>query len=238
MKKYMAKSLADHALRHDDDWGRKVKARKCNTIEDLEDLPLREKMRPYGSTRVRSLRLDILENFLCSRLGMSWNEVFSEVCKTNSLDNFNQWQLRSELEELVAQNVTRVGKRLVGPDGCSVYRDFWVDAKSGVLHAVPEQPRYRYQPQKRFQQIALDAQTKYVCFNEIWFRVSFAPIPTAPEAPAFDCILQKEVQLSEDTRLQRHSCWQSRQEWDAAIYPVSLRQIGKRELRKVRKLIA
>ena len=136
MKKYMAKSLADHAVRHDDDLIKSSRRqwRNCTELE-LEDLPLREKMRPYSSTRARTLRTDVLENFLRSRLGLSWNDVFSEVCKTNRLDNFNQWELRRELLELVAQRATRIGKRIIGPDGMSIYEDFWVDAR-GLLRAA------------------------------------------------------------------------------------------------------
>jgi hypothetical protein len=131
MKKYMAKALAEHSLRYDEYCRNKGKKREEQRV-GLENLPLRERM-CTGGRRERCLDTGILKNFLRSRLGQSFDAVFSEVCKTNCLDNFNQWELRRELLAMVEQNVVMVGARPYRPDDLPVFDDFYVHPVTGLL---------------------------------------------------------------------------------------------------------
>ncbi|MBX9685882.1 MAG: hypothetical protein K2X27_04215 [Candidatus Obscuribacterales bacterium] len=219
MKKNMARTLSQHALRYDDDNVRskgklqalsRVRPQDLVYIENeeshenhldskveqrLDRLPKRERMRIKGR-RSRCLDTRILKNFLNSRLGQPWDEVYSEICQVNRLDNFNQWELRREIDRLVETKVILVDGKPKDPSGLCLFSDFWVEPKSGLLMGVEDTPRPKWKRQFIFPQVFVDAWTRYVKVDDIWYEVRLAPIPVAPQKAARDIVFREWVLIN------------------------------------------
>lgn len=251
MKKDMAKVLNE-----------RPRDRGCNRFppdrlglseEKLDELPQRESMgqRWRHVRNDRNPNYDPLRRFLKSRVGQSWNDVWAEICEHNSPNNFIQYDLREQARDyLVETDVVMDGDcPLQGTHGYKISDgDFWVHPQTDILMQAPDSPRYRgcWQPRKEFAQIALDETHKYVQIKGVWYFVEFAAIPLRKDAedkkvPAvFDMVLhQKVYRLPPDPKSlfpnQPQGYWLCSREWGGDIYAVSKRQIGKKELRKVRQ---
>lgn len=245
MKSDMAQCLAKHAYRYEEDRGDRKGEKRREARLGLDNLPSRERMRP-SNRRYRGLDTGILRSFLLSGVGQSWDEVYSEVCQHNHLSNFKQWELRRELESLVERNAVIINGQPCGPDGLRIYSDFWVHPQSGILMGVDLAPRYRWKRRTLFRQVPIDNWHKYIELEGIWYKVSFAPIPVAPEELGFDIFFRERIQikqpapahnkpLSFSQRLAVQNCRKYVNEWGGLIYAVSRRQLNKKEVHKIRK---
>lgn len=198
---------------------------------DAEELPSRESMRrPWKNRKVRRPRRNPLERFFKSRCGRLWNDVFSEICEGNRLDRFTKWELRNHIQWIVQTHIVMVDGRPQTSDGHRLWAgDFWVHPETGVLHCVPERPRRGpWQHRSNFKQISIDRTSKFVLVDGIWYRVEFAAIPEAGEVPVRDVVFKTSIVVGG---------WAHRQvlrEWNAEIYAISKRQLGKRALARLR----
>lgn len=211
----------------------------------LDELPQRESMTtPWrGFFNEGCWNSKPLKGYLAANVGRQWNEVFSEICRHTSLDNYVQQQMRDALLSFVQRNIEYDGEEPRTADGLPIFAgEFWVDPRSGNLCQMPAdgaRPRYRRSPRHR--QVSIDAQRKYVEIKGAWFVVRFEPFE-AGSSP-FDAVLSTKHERSEIERGRYAKTPKKKHvpdyfytgQWGAAIYAVEKRQISGAEIRKLKR---
>lgn len=246
MRNDMHKVIAEPGRRGGHDF---VKNRDRITA-NIDDLPTREGIRRKGSydRRSRCHNYNPLRRYLASKVGQPWNEVFSDICANNDLRNYVQGEVREHLRWMIHENVEVVDGKPRATDGYVIWRDFWVHPETGNLMKAPGYTRRPWGGWKtKYEQIAVDAQTKYVKVDGIWYKVSFRPFIDDEYRAAFkkgdgvttfhkdsvgtfDCIIQGELSRRLDSARD-----QLRREWGAEICASKKRQIGSREIKQMLK---
>ncbi len=246
MRNDMHKVIAEPGRRGGHDF---VKSRDRITVK-TDDLPTREGIRRKGSydRRSRCHNYNPLRRYLASKVGQLWNDVFSDICANNDIRNYVQGEVREHIGWMVHENVEIVDGKPHATDGHLLWRDFYVHPDSGVLMKVPSGKRYRWGGWKtKHEQIAIDAETKYVKVDGVWYKVSFRPFIDEEFRAAFkkgdgvtsfdkdsvgtfDCIFLGDLSRSLTTARE-----QLRREWGANICASKKRQIGKAEIKKMLK---
>ncbi|MBS2022106.1 MAG: hypothetical protein JST92_06820 [Deltaproteobacteria bacterium] len=170
-----------------------------------------------------------LERFLRSRVGSRWDDVYAEISEHLNVRNAVQQHVRDHLERMVEKIVVERGGVLwshsrLWPmpvfDG-----DLYVDPRTGVLRLQkPERVVARHpEPRELFE---IDARTQWRVIDGLWFEIGFAPFP--PRGEHYDVLERRALK------------------WDIAahrirgerVLAVRKRQLGKRELREVARLLA
>ncbi len=242
MRNDMHKVIAEPGRRGGHDY---VKSR-VEIDRDDDSQPKREGIRRKGSydRKNRCQNTNPLRRYLASKVGQLWNDVFSDLCANNDLRNYVQGEVREHITWMVHTNVEVIEGEPIATDGHRIWRDFWVHPDTGVLMAVPKSKRYRWRGWKTdHEQVAVDALTKYVKVDGIWYKVTFKPFIDAEYRAAFkksdtdidrvgsfDCIFLGDLSRNLDSARRQLS-----NEWGAAICAVKKRQIGSREIKKMLK---
>ncbi len=206
----------------------------------------REGIRRKGSydRKNRCQNFNPLRRFLASKVGQLWNDVFSDICANNDLRNKVQGDVREHLTWMVHSNVEVIDGKPFETDGHSIWRDFWVHPETGVLQVAP---RYSYKRRwvrkTEWEQVLIDASTKYVKIDGVWYKVAFKPFIDDEYRAAFkkgdkpfdkdrvgtfDCIFLGSLSRNLETARRQLSY-----EWGANICAVSKRQIGSAEIKKM-----
>jgi hypothetical protein len=212
---------------------------------DDDTQPTREGIRRKGSydRKSRCHNYNPLRRYLASKVGQPWNDVFSDICAANDLRNKVQGDVREHLSWMVHQNVEVIDGQPFATDGYRIWRDFWVHPETGVLMTVPKSARRPWVRKTEWEQVTIDALTKYVKVDGIWYKVTFKPFIDAEYRAAFkksdtdidrvgsfDCIFLGSLSRSLDSARRQLSY-----EWGAAICAVKKRQIGTDEIKKMLK---
>lgn len=174
-----------------------------------------------------------LKGYLASRVGRDWDEVFSEICRHCSLNNYVQRRMRETLLSFVNLNIVMEGDKPRTSDDLPVFPgEFWVDPRSGKLCCVPHEEKQHYagKKSKRLPQVAIDALHKYVQVNGCWFLVRFEPLPA--KGGAYDVVLKPDLG---DDRKKELPAYFYKSAWGAAIYAVDKRQISGNDIRKLKR---
>lgn len=246
MRNDMHKVIAEPGRRGGHDY---VKTRVAIQANDDSE-PTREPMRRRGKfdRRSRCHNYNPLRRYLASRVGQLWNDVFSDICANNDLRNYVQGEVREHISWMVHDNVEIVDGKPHATDGHLLWRDFYVHPDTGVLMKVPSGKRYRWGGWKtKYEQIAIDAETKYVRVDGIWYKVSFRPFIDEEFRAAFKkgdgvTTFDKDnvgtfdrIFLGALSRNLSTARDQLRREWGAFICATKKRQLGKAEIKKMLK---
>lgn len=246
MRNDMHKVIAEPGRRGGHDY---VKTRVAIDAADDSE-PTREPMRRRGKfdRRNRCHNYNPLRRYLASKVGQLWNDVFSDICANNDIRNYVQGEVREHIGWMVHENVEVVDGKPRATDGYVIWRDFWVHPKTGVLHAAPRTSyKRRWIRKTEWEQVPIDAETKYVKVDGIWFKVTFKPFIDDEFRAAFkkgdgvttfdkdrvgtfDCIFLGSLSRNLETARRQLSY-----EWGATICAVKKRQIGKAEIKKMLK---
>lgn len=242
MRNDMHKVIAEPGRRGGHDY---VKTRVAIDAADDSE-PNREPMRRRGKfdRRSRCQNTNPLRRYLASKVGQPWNDVFSDICANNDLRNYVQGEVREHITWMVHTNVEVIEGEPIATDGYRIWRDFWVHPETGVLMSVPKGKRYRWRGWKTdHEQVAIDALTKYVKVDGIWYKVTFKPFIDDEYRAAFkkndtdidrvgnfDCIFLGDLSRNLDSARR-----QLANEWGAAICAIKKRQIGTAEIKKMLK---
>ncbi|MBY0358507.1 MAG: hypothetical protein K2W82_10945 [Candidatus Obscuribacterales bacterium] len=130
----------------------------------------------------------------------------------------------------------------------------WVHPETGVLMKVPEKKRERYnhEDKRTFKQVTVGENHRYVCVKGVWYLVELAPIPVRENhqdeksVPAVhDVVLHCNTVITiakKDDKLHcfgsqvldsgSRACWRA---WGGFLYAVSKRQVGKAEIKVIRR---
>jgi hypothetical protein len=178
-------------------------------------------------TKSFSDHLAPLKRFLHSKVGQSWNEVYSELCKT--LDNStlsgqhilsHVWGYVERHAEIVdgipfsKPSTYRGGRRLGGWR----YDEFYIHPDTGILCLAGRTPREP--PKKRDDFIQLDATRHYRKLDGIWYQIVIADIPKF--GYVWDVILKASVS----------------RERNGSTYAAQKRQCNKKEVRWIAAKLA
>lgn len=181
----------------------------------MEELPCRESIFVLkGHTRAFNEHLGPLRRYLRSQIGRPWNLVFSEICANIRVDSAVQSHVRDHVfgyVDLQGPAVEPCGPKL-----------FYVCPRTGLLRASPLRGhRRRVRPIER---VAVDATREHRLIRGLWFDVELASLADAPRG-AWDFVLR--LPAREVYPLLAHKTYGDQ------VYASRLRQLNKRELRKL-----
>jgi hypothetical protein len=196
-----------------------------------------------GTYRTKWLNENLapLVRFLHSRVGLPWDEVYSEISARISCRSAVQKHVLDHLRYFVAENVTldgdipmKIGPR--GPEPVVSYGrrfEFYVHPRSGNLCLAPPHS-WKARSSWRQRKEATDPRRKVLSPDRelrriqwIWYEVTVAPIPKAPVAreATYDVIEQTRLAGAPFQLGQR-----SNPLWSTGRYAVSKRQLSSREI--------
>ena len=190
MRKDMAKVIVERP-RKIDGW-ETPKGRIANRgkgHQDYEDLPYREGMKKQkGGTKILNENLAPLQRFIQSRVGLPWNQVYSEICENLKTNTAVQKHVRDHVGWMVTT------KTFIGADGklygcgsngsehvigeSSWYPDFFVDPK-GILRFQKKRSRSEWRKKREDDVLARrrdgpDGLTQYHKLSGIWYEVKLS----------------------------------------------------------------
>lgn len=233
MRNDMHKVIAEPGRRGGHDY---VKNRVAIDAADDSE-PTREPMRRRGKfdRRSRCHSYNPLRRYLTSKVGQLWNDVFSDICANNDIRNYVQGEVREHISWMVHENIEIVDGKPRDTNGYTIWRDFWVHPVTGVLMLAPGYVRRRWVRRTDWEQVPIDALTKYVKVDGIWYKVTFKPFiddefNDKDRVGSFDCIFLGSLSRSLETARRQLSY-----EWGAAVCAVKKRQIGSAEIKKMLK---
>lgn len=177
-----------------------------------------------------------LRHYLVSQVGRPWNQVFSDISHSTRSKSLTAGEVRQAIEGMVEQNVQLIDGKPHDERGLPINSSFWspvwVHPETGILMRSPQQPKRRYKRKPTFEQIEIDANTKLVKINDLWFVVNFEPLPTKlnPEDPERDVVLK--VAASMGYTGYRGVGGDFRREWGGNIYAVSKRAASKKQIKQ------
>lgn len=147
---------------------------------NIEDAPKREKI-VYGRTKHSSTTYNAVQNFLRSRVGKSWDSIYSEISQSVSKKTKAGEEFYTALDWLVEFNAKIVDGQVVKADGedLNTYRacDFYVCPKTKTLKKTPKKKTTRYRSNRESISLDIDENRQYHKIDNIWYEVFLAPIP-------------------------------------------------------------
>lgn len=174
MKKHFAKAI--HTGSRSDYGGRgKIDYR------NVEDAPQREKI-VYGRTKHCRTTYNSVQNFLRSRVGKSWDSIYSEISQSVSKKTKAGEEFHTALRWSVEFNTKIVDGRAVKSDGeelNATYRacDFYICPKTKTLKKTPKKTTVKYRSNRDSVSLDIDDNRQYHKIDNIWYEVFLAPIP-------------------------------------------------------------
>ncbi len=191
------------------------------------EIRLRKRYELRRSDCHRNQSNSVVERYLSAHVGKSWDAVYSEICRASRGNQLLRNELLDKVDRLVEQHVVLIDGQPYDSIGLKIvgrFSPFWVHPVTGILMASTLRPRRRYMPRKQFRQIAIDNNHRLVLVCDLWFVVTFAPIPTD------ETQIERDILLNEPTSSKRVGI--ITREWDAKVYAASKRQANKREIKR------
>lgn len=177
-----------------------------------------------------------LRHYLLTQVGRPWNEVFSDISHSTRSRSLTAGEVRQAIEGMVEKTVQLIDGVPHDERGRAIsFRNWtpvWVHPETGILMRSPQQPKRRFVRKTTFEQFPIDASTKLVKLNELWFVVSFEPLPVTlnAEKPERDIVLDRVASLGYTGYRQLGGSFKA--EWGGNIYAVSKRAASKKEIKQ------
>jgi hypothetical protein len=163
--------------------------RKYNKLEDMENFPKLERMVFSGSYhRNGSVRTNPLYNFIRSKVGENWDDVFSDICRNDS-----EYKIRKELKWMINIKVTII-------DGV-VYDDTMRELGDGDVYVDPTTKlitKYIKETVKEevYKEIVVrrdfhNENIEYRKLKGIWYKVEFVALPELKELKLSNGVVMK-----------------------------------------------
>jgi hypothetical protein len=191
--------------------------------------------RQSGQLKSLNENLAPLLRFLRSRIGRRWDDVYSEICERINRDSAVQLHIWQHLMWSVERDPVRLAKVMArSPYGPRC--DFYVDPVDGHLREwLDGTATKRYWRERRVAERQPRFHTiggrHYKRLDGIWYELTLAA-PAGSGQPVWDACLRRLV--GPDNR-PGHTRWNVLQaEYGTAVYAAAKRQLGKRELRRLR----
>lgn len=135
MRNDMHKVIID-THRRGGSWGKKNKGKNAS----IEELPNKEGMKErwYGGTKALGDRLNPLNRWLDKQVGRNWDDVYSEICKTNDKRSMSQSHLIDHIERhMVERHIEYINGKAYDKNGFS-WGGKWSELSDGDLYVCPE----------------------------------------------------------------------------------------------------
>lgn len=190
-----------------------------------DESPHREGMKKKWSSN-RKYQTDLLgplRRFLRSRLGQHWNKIYSELCEHVDKRNIVQAHLLDHVAWEVAKDVVIKDGEIVSFDWRTLWQEFYVCPKSGVLKSFKKKSRRKTSEKPSY--YVVDAKRQYRCIDGLWYEVTLKPLP-------------KPTSLSQDVILKRPAAYlnpyEAKQVYGDTVYASAKRQLNKREIKRMK----
>jgi hypothetical protein len=178
-RNHAGKAAREVVSRHEDDVTRK----RDKTKAVNEDAPTREKMKPRYSWKHTSTRLwGVMSNFLDSRVGRRWDNVYSEINArfTTEIRKQGHSSNKEFLSNYVEENIIINDEgEIFDSRGMRIDRGFWVQFyvdKEGILQKVSK-IRTNYSKPKHGANLKTIDGTDYFFHNDLWWRIKLRKLP-------------------------------------------------------------
>jgi len=221
---------------------------KCSAQRHgLESIPNHEPIRrDWDSGSAESY--GPVRRYLLSCVGRLWNDVYSEICQSVKVNNLPGYNLHQVIDRMVAKHVHMIKGEAYDDGGARVsgsYRPVWVHPDTGILMGSPK-PVYKntaYRSTRVNEQVEIDPLHKLVKIKDLWFEVTFAPLPepkivSAAAEGALKTLadpLPRDIVMDWIASNQKTTAKKFVSEWGAEIYAVSKQQAGKRTIKRYLK---
>jgi hypothetical protein len=197
--------------------------------EDLQSLPLHASSFPKGVWRERKYSAKLPKRFLESRLGMQWDEVWSEICAEADARTETGYLFRQEFHWLVQKSLDDID---------SDHRDFYVD-RNGALRS--RQHSWHHYRREVVSKIVRVGDKLYHEHAGIWYQVKMAPAKSSYRGSGVWALDQPELKdeflgvLRRDWYALIHNEYgESRGEMNICVWKKSA---SKKEIKAVRKAL-
>jgi hypothetical protein len=241
MRSDMAKVIVERPRLRGGAWTKPKGYRKLLNREGVDRACKEAMKRPWKNhTKFFNEHLGPLRRYLAAQVGRPWDKVFSEICANISCDSAVQSHVRDHVMDYVAVNVGLIdgvlcylgGPRGWGQTGTPLTELrgtlFYVCPRSGLLRklkrvrrvppAKGEEPRY----------IRLDKTHQCQWFNGAWYLVTLRPLP----GDLVDVPEWNPPTILDEVLGRRLSRKQAIEIYGTAVYGISGRRLGKREMRQ------
>ncbi|MFT4975820.1 MAG: hypothetical protein ACI8S6_001713 [Myxococcota bacterium] len=168
---------------------------------DFESLPQRMSSRPRrGNRKSSSENFAPLLSFLHTRVGTSWDRVYSEIRANISPSSVIDMHIMQHLYDFVRQVVWIDAERRIWHSHWGTPREllddrstFYVHPRTGLLSRPTRRRRPRGQPVPRSPHVILGDGELGVKLGEHWFLVETQPMPEWREPPLRDVVLGEQA---------------------------------------------
>jgi len=237
MRADMAKVIVERP-RHGSRQGSKGKGyQRRHQRLSWEEQPRREgmKVRSAGAHKHFNEHLGPLIRFLRSRVGQPWDKVFSEICARVNRNSAVQDHVRDHVSDIVVTDVVLrdgmpcYGGSRHGQPLRTFYRwpILYVCPTTGLLRPIkPHRPTPA--PLRSHPPVKVAAGLVCVYRDRRWHLLRVLPLPDEVHRPASP---EQDVWL--DRRVRDLTPQAAREAYGAAVYAVSSRLVGKKELRRL-----
>lgn len=195
----------------------------------IEKESMRKKWKKDWSGKELNENLAPLYRFLQSRVGLLWDDVYSEISKNIKLDNPIQKHIIDHLKHMVYQNVVlengipyslQYGKH-------KIYNgNFWVHPETGILNYI-EKRKYVYNVNKT-KIINIDENHQAHIVNNIWYSVEVKSFDRDKDIPLRDILLGTFYIFNSSLFYKLENKYGA-----SNIYGVSKKQLNKKEIKKL-----
>jgi hypothetical protein len=228
------------------DWARTPKKPR-----DLEDAPAQEPVsRGHRKQKMTQVNLGPFENFLLSRVGKKWDDVYSEICANPKMREVFEVHISSTSKRFVFVELSPLQK-----DGKLYGRNRWQgemrELFHGALYVCPETKilkKYKLATlnrkglpveEKRFHRYTDTFAVRKI--DDVWYELKLAPLPDKPNADGTyptlqDAALGTIQPMKATWGFNSHMfCVQTSTAYgDGKVYAVSKRQLGSKKIRQLK----
>jgi len=149
-------------------------------------------------TKYFSDHLNPLRQYLRSKVGQHWDEVYSELCQDLDISTLSGQHILSHLWQYVERYVEIIdGKPCRKPydrfsyrSFGSYYNQFYIHPETGILCEAVRSPKVI--PPNSEDKIELDRTHYYYKLDDIWYLITFAEVPAIAEVR--DVVLKAYIQ--------------------------------------------
>jgi hypothetical protein len=207
----------------------------------LELLPTKEGMRrPHIHRKWFGEHLGPLKRWLRSKVGQSWNNIYSEASAVIKPNDMVRLHIRTHMLDYVKRHTFMRGGEVwySGRAHCwggyeapvsslesSTCRpEFYVHPQTGILHEAPQwKKQSRSANRERFDSVLkwVKKDLALVKVNGAWFACAMRPLAQAQEIPPFDWVMK--LRIADVHGYEIYGRW---------VYCESKRQLSRRELKK------
>ncbi len=191
-------------------------------------------------TKYFSDNLGPLRRWLHSKVGQSWDDVYSELCQCIEIRTLSGQHILFHIWQLVERNVVLIDG-VPYSDRCYKYiqrhqlgywRDvLYVHPHTGILCIAKKVPKEL--PKKRDDLLVIDSYHEYRKLNDIWYLIKLQELPE--NELVRDVVLK--VTLCRSTESGKYSS-RALHEYGREVYAVRKRQCSKTEIKLITKKVS